>query len=87
MAIGQKDIFTNAIDLFSSDQEDLRVAAAFAAGKSCDVLFFSFHSNILDKYRKHRCRESPPVPSQHHPDGRKRCKEAAVIATCLKRST
>ncbi|KNZ72732.1 Cullin-associated NEDD8-dissociated protein 1, partial [Termitomyces sp. J132] len=28
----QKDIFANAIDLFSSEQEEVRVAAAFAAG-------------------------------------------------------
>jgi len=28
----QRDIFINAIDYFSSEQEDIRTAAAFAAG-------------------------------------------------------
>ena len=29
----QQEVFTNAIEHFSSEQEEMRVAAAFAAGK------------------------------------------------------
>jgi len=30
----QQDVFNGAIELFASDQEDVRTAAAFAAGQS-----------------------------------------------------
>jgi cullin-associated NEDD8-dissociated protein 1 len=39
----QRDIFTNAIDYFGSDQEEIRTAAAFAAGLS-RFAFTTFHS-------------------------------------------
>jgi cullin-associated NEDD8-dissociated protein 1 len=39
----QRDIFTNAIDHFGSDQEEIRTAAAFAAGLSC-FAFTTFHA-------------------------------------------
>lgn len=34
----QKEVFSNAIEHFESEQEELRIAAAFAAGR-CDVVF------------------------------------------------
>lgn len=40
----QKDIFTYVVDHFSSEQEDMRAAAAFAAGKNIIMVFLvAFH--------------------------------------------
>jgi hypothetical protein len=36
----QQEVFNNAIELFASDQEDVRTAAAFAAGQSLLVVVF-----------------------------------------------
>lgn len=38
----QQDIFTNAISHFAAEQEEVRAAAAFAAGMSAVVLAFSY---------------------------------------------
>jgi hypothetical protein len=37
----QQDVFNGAIELFASDQEDVRAAAAFAAGQSFIVFLIS----------------------------------------------
>jgi len=34
----QQDVFNSAIELFASDQEDIRTAAAFAAGQPFAIL-------------------------------------------------
>lgn len=77
----QQEIFNSSIDRFGAEQEDIRTAAAFAAGRN------SFHGCTTPRLmpqilRQHHRRQSTPFPSCNSEDDRKRPCQAPSVPAC-----
>lgn len=59
----QSDIFTMCISMFSLESEDVRSAAAFAAG----IAVISYSDNIIDSpIRQYHDRQHTSLPAIHY---------------------
>ena len=79
----QKDIFNNAVDLFTAEQEEVRIAAAFAAGIVNSFIHFVLLKPVV--LREYCHRQPSAIPAHPYSDARERSKEALAFVTCPKR--
>lgn len=75
----QQDIFNNAVDLFSSDAEDVRAAAAFAAGND---RFPNLHLSTQIVYRKYCHWELATLFADYCQSHRERSYKEIAVTAC-----